>query len=269
MIAPVAGGYEGPVMETEETVKYSLIIVDDELKIREGLQNLFPWNNYGYEIKGTFANGRQALDFLEKSKADVVLTDICMPLMDGIELNRQINIKYPDTLVVYLTGYSDFKYMQAAIRNHAADYLLKPIRHDDLYTCLEKIHQKLDKKYHIRPGNETDSAYYGKIIVEVVHYLEENYRTATLTEAASRVNMSPNYLSRIFREKSETGFSELLTQIRMKKAAELLCDISYKAYEIAYLVGYDNPKNFSRAFKQYYSVSPKEFRNQNERADEK
>ena len=53
----------------------------------------------------------------------------------------------------------------------------------------------------------------------------------------------------------------------MKKAAELLCDISYKTYEIAYQVGYDNPKNFSRAFKQFYSVSPKEFRNQNERND--
>lgn len=256
-------------MKADGIVKYSLIIVDDELKIREGLQNLFPWNNYGYEIKGTFSNGRQALDFLEKNKADVVLTDINMPIMDGIELNRQINIKYPDTLVVYLTVYSDFKYMQAAIQNRAADYLLKPVRHDDLYTCFQKIHQHLDQRYHIRPGNKIDSAYYGKIIVKVVHYLEENYRTATLTEAASLINMSPNYVSKIFREKSETGFFELLTQIRMKKAAEFLCDPSYKTYEIAYLVGYDNAKNFSRAFKKYYSVSPKDFRDQNERADEK
>ena len=187
--------------------------------------------------------------------------------MNGIELNQQINEKHLDSLVVYLTGYSDFQYMQAAIREHATDYLLKPIKHEELYTCLQKIHQKLDKKYHILPNAEVNSSYYRKIILEVVHYLEENYQNATLTEAATRVNLSPNYLSRIFREKSEIGFSELLTQIRMKKAAELLCDISYKTYEIAYQVGYDNPKNFSRAFKQFYSVSPKEFRNQNERND--
>lgn len=257
-------------MTSNETIKYSLIIVDDELKIRQGLQNLFPWANYGYEVKGIFANGQQTLDYLEKNKVDVVLTDICMPIMNGIELNQHIDEKYPDILVIFLTGYSDFHYMQAAIRHHAADYLLKPIKHDELYTGLQKVRQKLDKKYHIRPcRNEADSNYYRKIIVEVVHYLEENYRNATLSEAAARVNLSPNYLSRIFREKSESGFSELLTQIRMKKAAELLCDISYKAYEIAYQVGYDNPKNFSRAFKQYYSVSPKEFRSQNERIDNK
>ena len=254
-------------MTDENTLKYSLIIVDDELKIRQGLQTLFPWNEYGYEVKGIFSNGQQALDFLAHHKIDVVLTDICMPTMNGIELNQQINEKHLDSLVVYLTGYSDFQYMQAAIREHAADYLLKPIKHEELYTCLQKIHQKLDKKYHILPNAEINSSYYRKIILEVVHYLEENYQNATLTEAATRVNLSPNYLSRIFREKSEIGFSELLTQIRMKKAAELLCDISYKTYEIAYQVGYDNPKNFSRAFKQFYSVSPKEFRNQNERND--
>lgn len=56
------------------------------------------------------------------------------------------------------------------------------------------------------------------------------------------------------------GFSEYLNELRMKKAAELLCDISYKHYEIAYRIGYDNPKNFSRAFKQYYKISPREFR---------
>lgn len=140
-----------------------------------------------------------------------------MPTMNGIELNQQINEKHLDSLVVYLTGYSDFQYMQAAIREHAADYLLKPIKHEELYTCLQKIHQKLDKKYHILPNAEINSSYYRKIILEVVHYLEENYQNATLTEAATRVNLSPNYLSRIFREKSEIGFSELLTQIRMKK----------------------------------------------------
>lgn len=86
-------------MTDENTLKYSLIIVDDELKIRQGLQTLFPWNEYGYEVKGIFSNGQQALDFLAHHKIDVVLTDICMPTMNGIELNQQINEKHLDSLV--------------------------------------------------------------------------------------------------------------------------------------------------------------------------
>ena len=87
-------------------------------------------------------------------------------------------------------------------------------------------------------------------------YLKENYRTATLEEAAAKVSLSPAYLSRVFKDKSGEGFSELLLRTRMEKACELLADIQYKSYDIAYYVGYDNPKNFSRAFKSYYGVTP-------------
>ncbi len=243
---------------------YSLIIVDDELKIREGLVNLFPWNQHGFQVHGQFTNGAQALKYIQAHKVDVVLTDIRMPIMSGIELSNYLAQDYPDVLYVFLTGYSDFSYMRSAILNHATDYLLKPIKYEDLYTCFSQIRQLLDKKHHVEvPVIEKTSSYYGKIISEVVAYLETNYQNATLEEAAIKVNLSPNYLSKLFKEKSQAGFAEHLNKIRMKKAAELLCDISYKHYEIAYYIGYDNPKNFSRAFKQYYKISPSEFREKN------
>lgn len=153
--------------------------------------------------------------------------------------------------------------MHTAILNRAADYLLKPIKYEELLTCIENIRNKLDKKNNIRTEPSVDSSYYGQIIARVQEYLKTNYRTATLEEAAVTVNLSPNYLSKIFKEKSGMGFSDYLNRIRMEKAAELLKDISYKHYEIADLIGYDNPKNFSRAFKQYYHVTPREFRDQN------
>ena len=152
--------------------------------------------------------------------------------------------------------------MRTAILNHAADYLLKPIKYEELYTCFENIRQKLDERYHVSTPvlSEGGSAYYGKLVSTVCDYLNTNYRTATLEEASAQVNLSPNYLSKIFKEKSGMGFAEYLNNVRMKKAAELLLDISYKHYEIADLIGYDNPKNFSRAFKQYYQMTPREFR---------
>lgn len=247
----------------EEIMMYSLIIVDDEVKIREGIANLFPWEQNGFEIKGLFSNGKQALDYLQKNPTDVVMTDIQMPVMNGLELSTFIANEFPDTIHVFLTGYQDFQYMHTAILNHAADYLLKPIKYEELLTCIENIRKKLDKKNNISTEPSVDSSYYGQIIARVQEYLKTNYRTATLEEAAVTVNLSPNYLSKIFKEKSGMGFSDYLNRIRMEKAAELLKDISYKHYEIADLIGYDNPKNFSRAFKQYYHVTPREFRDQN------
>ena len=103
-------------------------------------------------------------------------------------------------------------------------------------------------------------AYYDQIVYDVQQYLKDNYRTATLEEAAAKVSLSPAYLSRVFKEKSGTSFSELMLKTRMEKACEMLADIHYKSYDIAYYVGYDNPKNFSRAFKAYYGQSPSEYR---------
>mgnify|MGYP000399937710 FL=1 len=97
-------------------------------------------------------------------------------------------------------------------------------------------------------SEEKPKAYYDQIVYDVQQYLKENYRTATLEEAAAKVSLSPAYLSRVFKDKSGEGFSELLLRTRMEKACELLADIQYKSYDIAYYVGYDNPKNFSRAF---------------------
>lgn len=245
---------------------YSLIIVDDEEKIREGLVNLFPWNQQGFNVSNQFSNGKHALEYIEKNHVNVVLTDIRMPIMSGIDLSNELSSKHSDIILVFLTGYQDFSYMHTAIINKVADYLLKPVKYEELYTCFTRIRSQLDKKYQIQTDTKftcEDSAYYGKIISKVILYLESNYQNATLEEAAAKVNLSPNYLSKLFKTKSDLGFAEYLNSIRMKKAAELLCDISYKHYEIAYHIGYDNPKSFSRAFKQYYKLSPREFRDKN------
>ena len=89
---------------------YSLIIVDDELKIREGLVNLIPWEQNSFQVVGQFSNGKQALEFIKNKQVDVVLTDIRMPIMSGIELSDCLSKEYPDILFVFLTGYQDFSY---------------------------------------------------------------------------------------------------------------------------------------------------------------
>lgn len=236
---------------------YKLIIIDDEEKIADGMAQLFPWQNIGFQVDQVFTSARKALEYLEEHPVDVVLTDIEMPDMNGLELSRQL-LNHPDIQKVFFSSYSNYEYFRAALQSGVADYLMKPVAYSALLECFEKIRARLDARgEHIE---EAPKAYYDQIIYSVKQYLKSSYRSATLEEAAAKVNLSPSYLSRIFKEKSGMGFSELLLKIRMEKACELLADIQYKSYDIAYYVGYDNPKNFSRAFKAYYHMSPSEYR---------
>ncbi|RHP34853.1 response regulator transcription factor [Lachnotalea sp. AF33-28] len=245
---------------------YRLLIIDDEEKIREGIANLFPWNNIGFEIAGEYSNGEDALEYIAAHPVDVVFTDICMPVMDGICLSSILmekNIK-----VVYFSSYQNFEYAQSALRNQVVDYLVKPIKYDELVSCFERVKKMLDGERRFSsvseqpaPDNAADETYYQAIIRTVTDYLKENYREAALEEAAALVSLSPSYLSRLFTEKTGRHFTDHLLQIRMEKALAMMKDISYRQYEIAYRIGYDNPKNFSRAFKAYYGVTPQEYRN--------
>ena len=237
---------------------YRLVIIDDEKKILEGIAQLFPWSQIGFEVTGKFTSAEAALACLKDNPADVVMTDIQMPNMTGLDLIRALK-EYPDLKVVIFSSYAEYSYMREALLLDVTDYLLKPVSYADLVTCFEKIRLQLDEKNAV--PETAEGTYYEKIISRVDEYLKESFQKASLNEAAELVNISSGYLSRIYKEYKGTGFMEMLTRIRMEKAGELLMDPSYKSYEIAYLVGYDNPKNFTRAFKAYYQVTPRDYRN--------
>ncbi|MCD7834626.1 MAG: response regulator [Lachnospiraceae bacterium] len=253
---------------------YHLIIADDEDKICEGIANLFPWEQIGFQVIGQFYNGQDVLKFLEEkaSLVDVVLCDIRMPGMDGLEVCRRI-AAWPNIRIVLFSSHKNYEYFRKALQYRITDYLLKPINYKDLTQCFEKIREELDKECGnsrnfsdacesaLLPGGSS------RLTDEVIQYLNENFQDASLEKAAAYVGLSPSYLSRLFKEKSGIGFSDLLLKTRMEKAAAMLSDIRYKSYEIAHRVGYDNPKNFSRAFKAYYGVSPSEYRRENTRAN--
>ena len=122
---------------------YQVIIADDEAKIRSGLANLFPWNQLGFEIAAVCSNGKEALDFAMENPVDLVLSDIRMPIMDGLELSRLLLPKKP-VKMVFFSGYQDFNYARQAMKNGVSDYLLKPVKYEDLSDCLTRIRETLD-----------------------------------------------------------------------------------------------------------------------------
>lgn len=241
---------------------YQLVIVDDEEKIVEGIANLFPWNEIGFKVVGKFHTAKEVLEFVKKRKVDVVMSDIEMPDMNGMELCSKIHeiacIKF-----VFFSSHQNYEYFRSAIKQNAFDYLLKPIKYDELLSCFEKIKEILQEEHKVEESEP--KSYYEQIIYSVKTYLEENYKDASLEVAAKRVNLSSSYLSKIFKEKSGVGFADYLLKVRMEKACQMLEDIQYKSYDIAYYVGYDNPKNFSRAFKGFFNISPTEYRKSKKR----
>lgn len=243
---------------------YSLIIVEDDDSIRSGLVHLFPWEDCGFTIAGDFSNGKNAWKFLqEHSEINAVLTDVQMPVMDGLELAKLIYEQMPATAVFLISGFQEFSYAQRAIQYNVRDFLIKPVRHQTLMLTFLKWKEELDKagmsdgqNIETAPGNQ----YYEQMIRMVKAYVTDNLKTASLEEAAVMTHLSSSYLSRLFKSQCDLSFSDFLLKKRMEQACVLLSDPRNKIYEVSDAIGYDNPKNFSRAFRSYYHQSPKDFR---------
>lgn len=239
---------------------YRIIIVDDEPKIGEGLVHLFPWENLGFEVADFFTDGKTALDHINSHQdIDVVMTDIQMPGMTGIELSQ--NLLDSDIIVIFFSAYQDFEYARSAIINHVVDYLIKPMKYNAMEACFTRVKNLLDNKNPskaVNPAVFTSS--HDNLVKTVKEYLQKNYRTASLEDAALLVHFSTSYLSSTFKAVAGISFSDYLMKIRMEKALSLLSDDNYKLYDIADAIGYVNPKNLSRNFKDYYKITPQEYR---------
>ncbi|MFD2329862.1 response regulator [Cohnella sp. GCM10020058] len=125
---------------------YKVILVDDEAVVRDGLKNTIDWAKHGFELVGDFGNGREAWDAIDDAKPDLVISDISMPFMDGLELTGLIAANYPYIKVLILTGYDQFEYAQQAIRLKVSDFILKPITAAEIRTLLDKIRGEMDRE---------------------------------------------------------------------------------------------------------------------------
>ncbi|WP_105614680.1 response regulator transcription factor [Vallitalea okinawensis] len=245
---------------------YRLIIIDDEEEIRDGLSNYFPWDDMGYEVTAAFDNGIAAINYLNTNPVDVILSDIKMPMMDGIELASYVRDHYPSIKVIFLSGHKEFEYARQALQYGVREYIVKPTKFNELVSCFSKLKDELDQEQIVNETSEEESetiieeTYHDNIIKDINQYIHNNITTATLEEAALIVHMSPQHLSKFYAKYADENFSSYLLKVRMEKSKELLKDYKYKTYEISEMVGYQNAKNFTRAFKKYYSMTPRQFR---------
>jgi two-component system response regulator YesN len=123
---------------------YKLLVVEDEKSIAYGIANSIPWGEWGFVISGVCGNGLEALEQIKKDKPHVIISDIRMPEMDGIELMQHLNQNYPEIKIIILSGYNDFEYLQMSIKSRVTEYLLKPTDLDEFEVMFRKMKDRLD-----------------------------------------------------------------------------------------------------------------------------
>ena len=121
---------------------YKILLVDDEILVRDAIRENIDWKSLDCELVGDCENGRQAVEFVQSHKVDVVLTDICMPYMDGMELSEFLHDNYPDILIVIFSGFGEFEYAKKAIRYNVSEYMLKPVTAMELTKVLRNMKEK-------------------------------------------------------------------------------------------------------------------------------
>ncbi len=252
---------------------YNVMLVDDEEEVRVAIEKKINWEELGFNVVGSAGNGFDALDMALERRPDVVMTDINMPFMNGLEFSKQLKAELPTTKFVILSGYDEFEYAKEAIELSVEEYILKPINSDELYQLFSRLKVRLDDETETRRKLEQLEKYLldtttnaGDLVEQAKEYILQHYKEADLSvdKICSFLNVSPNYFSTLFRKKTGFTFVTYLTNLRMEKAKWLLDNTDEKAYIIAGMIGIDEPNYFSYVFKKAYGISPSKYRQKKE-----
>ena len=254
---------------------YRVLIVEDEDIIRKGIAYTMDWMGMGCTIVGEAANGQEGLEKIKELEPDIVLADIMMPVMDGIEMIRRAKEECESSFKsIILTSYADFEYAKKAISLSVSAYLMKPVDEDELKEDVAKIISEIEREHEYVQFSEK------KISVEempevfiktekendyVQHVLDatkEHYADKISIESFSEeLGVSASYLSRKFKDATGTSFLDFLNKYRVQQAIKLLETGKYKVYEVSDMTGFTDYKHFNTVFKRYTGTAPSEFIN--------
>lgn len=245
-----------------------VLVVEDEEMIRKGIVLAVDWAALDCVVVGEAANGLQALEAVERYAPSLIITDLKMPVMDGLEMLRQLRERGNNAFVIILTAYDSFTYAQAALRLGAVDFLLKPFHDGELEQAVTRLKQRMDRAGQggekgpaPLPLPELKKGDKSKYVLEAMAYIGEHYHEPNIGVAAiaQHLGISEGHLSHTFKKETDYTLLNYLTRYRIHRAMELLRDCRLKVYEVAEQVGYRDIAYFSATFKKLVGMSPSEY----------
>lgn len=248
-----------------------VLIADDERLEREALADLVARRFEHEAVIQTAENGRRAADAAILWEADLILMDIEMPGINGLDAARAVLEQRPECKVIFVTAYSLFQYAHEAMHLGACDYLLKPVDPDEAEAAIRRaIRQieagrKLAELAPVAPEPAADTAEAedrnALVMAHVRRYMEDNYMFDLSLDSVSEIlHISPAYLSAQFKKYQKMNFLDCLTELRINAAKQLLTDPLRSAAEVASMVGYEDASYFARAFKKRTGMTPTQYR---------
>ncbi|KXG10825.1 response regulator [Anoxybacillus rupiensis] len=249
----------------------TILVVDDEPRARIGLKKtLDAWAMGTCEILCA-ASGDEAIELLRQRPVHLILTDIRMPQMSGLQLIEAFAEHKHKPVVIIISAYSEFAYAQKAIKLGVVNYLLKPVSKHKLIEAVEQAlaileerkksemlaqmidHQVIQIQEHIRSSS----------VREAIQFIHKNlHQPLSLRDVSRHVHLNASYFSVLFKEETDMTFSEYVTRCRIQKAKSLLVATDLSVEEIAESVGYQTAKYFIKVFKEFEGMTPYRFRKQ-------
>ena len=240
-----------------------VLVVEDEEMIRKGIVLAVDWAALDCVVVGEAADGAAALDAVERYDPSLIITDLKMPRMDGIQMLQQLRARGNNAYVIILTAYDSFSYAQSALRLGAVDFLLKPFDDGELEQAVTNLQRRMaaarQPEDEAIPGLKKGDK--SKYVLQAMDYIGAHYgeQTISVSTIAQHLGLSESHLSHLFRKETDYTIMNYLTRYRIHKAMELLRDCRLKVYEIAERVGYRDITYFSSTFKKVVGMSPSEF----------
>lgn len=246
---------------------YRVMVVEDDGAVRHVYKRMKTWEENGFSIVCEASNGCQAVDYIESEEIDIIFTDICMPLMDGITLMKKAKEEKKQIPFVMISSFSDFEYAREGLRLGALDYIMKPLEEKELEMALLRAREVLGEarqnhvmetichvaQMDVNPGDP--------LLMRLGQYLEENRKSNVTLEAVSdALNLNKDYLGKQIKAKTGLNFKNLYHAVQIAYAKTLLKKDNYKVYEISEMLGYTSADYFTQQFKKITGMSPIAYR---------
>lgn len=237
--------------------KLRVLLVDDEIMIREGFKKLFDWEAHECVVVGEAADGMEAITKIDEEQSDIVIMDINIPIINGLKVIQLSRVKYPSMAFVIVSGYDDFSYCREALRLQITDYILKTVNYEEFGSCIDRLKISLyNNEVKEKPVVKKE-----RVITGITKYMQEHLsEDVSLHILSEEFHLNSQYISQLFKNEIGVNFLTYLTNIRMEHAKKLLLSSSLSIAEVSEQSGYGDYRVFTKVFKKSEGITPSQYR---------
>ena len=245
----------------------NILLADDEAVERRYFRNLFH-RRPGYQVVGEAQNGVENMELAEKTQPDVIIMDIYMPLMNGLESAHRIKERFPGIIIILNTAYADFEFAKRALDYRLDAYLLKPASEEQIIETIQSCIAHFANRepvsasqFNVRYSIQNSPEKSENIVDILMKYIDENcHRNITLNELAELAHFTPSYVSKQFHRETGQTIKSYINQKKIENAKYLLANTRRTIQEIAQDSGFNNISHFNRTFRQITDMTPLQYR---------